>query len=264
MVRLILYFVICLAATTVGAISGVGGGVIIKPVFDAVSGLEVAQISFLSGCTVLAMTVVSLLSARGGGVRVEARRGTLLALGGAAGGVLGKQLFEIVKRAAGNGALVGVVQSVLMVLLTAGVLLYMRLRPRIRTKNVQNGAMCVLIGVALGVLSAFLGIGGGPINLAVLYYFFSMDTKTAALNSLYVIFFSQIASLAMTLAGATVPVFDPLVLTVMAVGGVLGGMSGRRIARRLTGKGADRVFEGLLVVITLISVYNLAHYAQLL
>ena len=143
MVRLILYFVICLAATTVGAISGVGGGVIIKPVFDAVSGLEVAQISFLSGCTVLAMTVVSLLSARGGGVRVEARRGTLLALGGAAGGVLGKQLFESVKRAAGNGALVGVVQSVLMVLLTAGVLLYMRLRPRIRTKNVQNGAMCV-------------------------------------------------------------------------------------------------------------------------
>ena len=91
-----------------------------------------------------------------------------------------------------------------------------------------------------------------------------MDTKTAALNSLYVIFFSQIASLAMTLAGATVPVFDPLVLTVMAVGGVLGGMSGRKIARRLTGKGADRVFEGLLVVITLISVYNLAHYAQLL
>jgi uncharacterized membrane protein YfcA len=169
-----------------------------------------------------------------------------------------------VKRAAGNGALVGVVQSVLMVLLTAGVLLYMRLRPRIRTKNVQNGAMCVLIGVALGVLSAFLGIGGGPINLAVLYYFFSMDTKTAALNSLYVIFFSQIASLAMTLAGATVPAFDPLVLTVMAVGGVLGGMSGRRVARRLTGKGADQVFEGLLVVITLISVYNLAHYAQLL
>ncbi|MEI3183290.1 MAG: sulfite exporter TauE/SafE family protein [Lachnospiraceae bacterium] len=40
-------------------------------------------------------------------------------------------------------------------------------------------------------MSSFLGIGGGPINLVVLLYFFSMDTKAAAQNSLYIILFSS-------------------------------------------------------------------------
>lgn len=39
-------FVICICATTLGAISGIGGGVIIKPVMDAVSGMSVSTISF--------------------------------------------------------------------------------------------------------------------------------------------------------------------------------------------------------------------------
>ena len=40
-------FIICVAATVIGSISGVGGGVIIKPVMDAVSGMSVSSISFL-------------------------------------------------------------------------------------------------------------------------------------------------------------------------------------------------------------------------
>ena len=44
---------ICLAASTVGAICGIGGGVIIKPVLDAMQIMTVQQVSFLSGCTVL-------------------------------------------------------------------------------------------------------------------------------------------------------------------------------------------------------------------
>ena len=46
------------------------------------------------------------------------------------------------------------------------------------------------MSITLGILSSFLGIGGGPINLVVLFFFFSMDTKTAAQNSLYTILFS--------------------------------------------------------------------------
>ena len=32
------------------------------------------------------------------------------------------------------------------------------------------------IGLLLGIMSSFLGIGGGPINLAVLFFFFGMET----------------------------------------------------------------------------------------
>lgn len=260
--QFVLYFLVCLIATTVGAISGVGGGVVIKPVFDAVAGMSVSQVSFLSGCTVLAMTIVSLLRSRG--EKIELKRGTLLAVGGAVGGLLGKVVFDWVKSLTGNDGLVGVVQSVIMILLTVGVGVYMAFREKIRTQNVQNAALCVIIGLALGVMSAFLGIGGGPINLVVLYYFFSMDTKQAALHSIYVIFFSQAASFVSSLAMQNVPAFDPVTLVVMVVGGVAGGFLGRAFNKKMSSRQVDMLFSILLAVITLISVYNLVHYASLL
>ena len=115
----------------------------------------------------------------------------------------------------------------------------------------------MLIGLMLGGVSAFLGIGGGPVNLAVLYYFFSMDTKTAALNSLYIILFSQSASLLNTLAGGNIPEFRMDVLITMVTGGILGGIAGRRISGRLDNEGIERLFRGLLVGIVGVSFYNL-------
>ncbi len=255
LLQAIIYFLICLAATTAGGISGVGGGVIIKPVLDAVSGMDAATASFLSGCTVLAMTATSMLRSRGGPVRVEKRRGTLLAMGAAAGGVLGKEIFELVRSA--GGVTVDIVQQAMMILLTAGVFVYTLNRQKVKTKDVKNAAACVAIGLTLGLLSAFLGIGGGPVNLAVLYYFFSMDSKTAALNSLYVILFSQAASFINTLARGTVPEFDWPVLIAMCAGGVLGGFLGRGISAKLTNRDVDRLFLVIMAVITLISCYSL-------
>lgn len=256
------FFLICICATTLGAISGIGGGVIIKPVLDAVSGMGVSAISFLSGCTVLAMSIVSLLRSRGGDVKVEAKQGTLLAIGGAVGGILGKWLFDAVKSAFGSDAVVGTAQSVLMILLTLGVLVYVLNKHRIRTLRVTNGAACVAIGLALGVLSSFLGIGGGPINLAVLYYFFSMDSKTAALNSLYVILFSQSASFLSTVLQGKVPEFSVPALVVMVVGGVTGGFLGRAVSKRMDNRKVDVLFRWMLLLITAISVYNLWRYAS--
>lgn len=234
-----------------------GGGVIIKPVLDAVSGMPVATVSFLSGCTVLAMTITSMIRSRGGDVKVEPRRGTLLAIGAAIGGVAGKELFELV-RAAG-GMTVSVAQQVMMIALTLGVLAYTLNRPRITARNVTQPVVCVCIGLVLGLLSAFLGIGGGPINLAVLYYFFSMDTKTAALSSLYVILFSQSASFISTVARGTIPEFEWPVLLVMVVGGILGGNLGRSISKKLSNSDVDQLFFWLLTVITAISCYNLVN-----
>lgn len=234
-----------------------GGGVIIKPVLDAVSGMPVATVSFLSGCTVLAMTNTSMIRSRGGDVKVEPRRGTLLAIGAAIGGVAGKELFELVRAAA--GMTVSVAQQVMMIALTLGVLAYTLNRPRITARNVTQPVVCVCIGLVLGLLSAFLGIGGGPINLAVLYYFFSMDTKTAALSSLYVILFSQSASFISTVARGTIPEFEWPVLLVMVVGGILGGNLGRSISKKLSNSDVDQLFFWLLIVITAISCYNLVN-----
>ena len=105
-------------------------------------------------------------------------------------------------------------------------------------------------------MSSFLGIGGGPINLVVLYFFFSMDTKTAAANSLYIILFSQLASLITTLATRTVPPFRWPVLLVMVAGGIGGGMAGRVLNKRMDNRLVERLFIGLMGLIVAICVYN--------
>ena len=51
-----------------------------------------------------------------------------------------------------------------------------------------------------------------------------MDTKTAAVNSLYIILFSQAASLLATLVTASVPEFRIPALILMVAGGIGGGI----------------------------------------
>ena len=62
-------------------------------------------------------------------------------------------------------------QASILLLVTAGTLLYTIYKERIRTLRISNAASCILVGAALGTMSAFLGIGGGPINLVVLFLF---------------------------------------------------------------------------------------------
>ena len=257
------YSLICLLATTLGAISGIGGGVIIKPVFDATVDLTVSQISFLSGCSVLAMSLVSLLSSKSGEAKIDKKRTTPLAIGSAIGGVTGKMIFDVIKKSADSNGVVGTVQSVIMILLTFGVFLYVLNKKRIVTNNVNSTIVSLLIGLILGILSSFLGIGGGPINLAVLYFFFSMNTKTAALNSLYMIFFAQTASLIFSFASSSVPETDILTLAIMIISGVIGGFVGRKINKKMSSKAVDTLFCCMLVTIVGISVYNLIKYMAL-
>ena len=58
---ILIVFLVCFLASVVGAVCGIGGGVIIKPTLDALGILDVSTISFLSGCTVLSMTSYSVL-----------------------------------------------------------------------------------------------------------------------------------------------------------------------------------------------------------
>ena len=202
----VLFFVVSFLASIAGAICGIGGGVIIKPVLDLFGLASVSTISFLSGCTVLAMSCYSvgknILAHEN---RVDFAIGTPLAIGAAIGGVVGKQMFSNIKAMFENGNTVGSVQAICLALITLGTFIYTLKKAKIKTLQITNKAVCVLVGLVLGIMSSFLGIGGGPINLVVLFYLFSMETKTAAQNSLYVILFSQITSLVTTFVTRSVP-----------------------------------------------------------
>lgn len=252
---------IAFLASTIGSICGVGGGVIIKPVLDAVSGLDIAVINFLSGCTVLCMTAYSVTRSKlSGSSRLELHTGIPLALGASVGGILGKLLFQLLRSGASDPDRVSAIQSLCLFLMTAATLLYTINKEKIRTHRIENRSICLIVGFLLGLMSSFLGIGGGPINLVVLFYFFSMDTKTAAENSLYIILFSQIASLLYSLFTKTVPVFPVDALCLMAAGGIGGGMLGRSITKKISNRVVDKLFIALISVIILICIYNFSRY----
>ena len=256
----VIFFIVSFLASIVGAICGIGGGVIIKPLLDSLGILDVKTISFLSGCTVLAMStysfVVSKLKKES---LVDMRIGTPLAIGAAVGGILGKSLFQVLVKSFDQNY-VGAIQAACLLLVTLGTLIYTNKKKKVKTKHVTNIAVCFLVGGILGILSSFLGIGGGPINLVVLFYFFSMPTKTAAQNSLYIILFSQITSLGNSIITATIPDFSGFLLVLMAGGGILGGFCGRLINKKIDSRKVDLLFMGLMVIIIGINIYNMCRF----
>ena len=252
----ILFFVVAFLSSIVGAICGIGGGVVIKPVLDMLQMGAPATINFLSGCTVLSMSLYSVSKAlRAGDSKVEMSTGTPLALGAALGGVVGKEMFSAVKNFFNGSPMVGGVQAIALGIITLGTLVYTLNKSRIHTHKTTNKALCVVIGLVLGIMSSFLGIGGGPINLVVLGYCFGMDTKTAAANSLYIILFSQAASLIATLISG-MPEFRVLALVLMVLGGIGGGIVGRSLNKKMDNRAVDKLFIGLMVLIVGICVYN--------
>ena len=227
---------------------------------DAFGILDVNVISFLSGCTVLSMNTYSVVKSRmSRESHVETAVGIPLALGAAAGGLAGKQLFSWVLSISPDKDQAGAVQACCLLIVTVGTLIYTLRKERIRTCRVQNSAACALIGIFLGILSSFLGIGGGPVNLVVLFYFFSMLTKAAAENSLYIIFFSQLASLASSIVTGSVPKFQTGVLLLMVSGGIAGGICGRACNKRMEERTVNRLFVGLMI---LINLYNMIQFMR--
>ncbi|SCP96010.1 sulfite exporter TauE/SafE family protein [Anaerobium acetethylicum] len=258
----IIFLAISFFASVIGAICGIGGGVIIKPVLDATGVMGVSSISFLSGCTVLSMSLISVFRNRKnvGESAVDFKTATPMAIGAAIGGVAGKEIFQYAYVLLPDENKVGAIQAAVLVLITAGTLIYVLRSATIRTRHVRNAAACAIIGLLLGLISAFLGIGGGPINLVVLAYFFSMETKMAAACSLYIIMFSQLTSFASTLIGGKVPEFEVLILVLMVFGGVAGGMAGGKINKKISSEHVNKLFIGLMIVIILINIYNVIKF----
>ncbi|WP_308588982.1 sulfite exporter TauE/SafE family protein [uncultured Oscillibacter sp.] len=245
-------------ASVVGCICGIGGGVIIKPVLDAMGTYSIGTIRFMSGGIVLAMTACSVLkNTLARDCDIEKGVSTWLGLGAALGGAAGKQGFDLL----GGGKLVGAVQAAMLFAVTLAAAVYTLERSKLKPRRVQSPLGCAVIGLCLGILSAFLGIGGGPINLVVLHHFFAMETKRAAQNSLYVILLSQLASLLLTIATGSVPEFPPVLFTCMVGGGVLGSMTGRAVNRRIADRTVDRLFLGLLAVLMGICAYNFLRFS---
>ena len=252
----IIYFLLAITATTVGAITGISGGVIIRPAVDLLGGLDAASGSIMSSVAVFCMTVVSTGKRIHQKAPLNMHLSAPLAIGALLGGNFGRMLLSgIVART--DNTTVTITQNAVLAAVIFGVLLYMLNKSKITPLELKGFAPAFVIGILLGTQAAFLGIGGGPINVAVIIYLFGLDTKSAATCSLITILAAQTANLLSTQLGGGFGGYDLTMLPPLAIGAVAGGFLGASLSKRMSEKRTDVMFDTVLVVVFCICIINI-------
>ena len=128
----ILYFLIAIGATTVGSLTGMGGGVIIKPLMDVMHHFDVETIGVLSSITVFSMSAVSIGKQMLAKVQIPFQIAIPLSLGSVVGGYIGQWMLSAIVSGVQAQGLVTVVQNGLLAVLILCVYLYMKHKANIR------------------------------------------------------------------------------------------------------------------------------------
>ncbi len=251
----LIYAVIILTATTLGAFVGLGGGVIIKPVLDFIGQEPRMQVDFLSCVAVFTMSVVSTFKAIRNKIELKKNIVVFIAAGSVAGGFLGSYIMNLLEY-----RFVSInmrcIQAFLLAVLLIAVCFYVSKQRK--SFCVKNSFAIILVGLLLGFIASFLGIGGGPINVAVLTLFFSMNVKVSAVYSVAIIFFSQLSKLITIFASDGIAPYSHQWKTLLIIlpAAVLGGIIGSKFNRKFDDKIIRKVFTAVMVLLVVLNVYN--------
>lgn len=255
-----LYAAVILIATTLGAFVGLGGGVIIKPVLDFIGKDPRTVVDFLSCAAVLTMSIVSTGKAIKRKQKFETDIIVFLAVGSIAGGYLGNYLVDLISKSFNQDNMVRGVQAVILAVLLLFVAIYMS--REFKSFKVKNKIAILLVGLCLGTFASFLGIGGGPINVAVIALFFSINARDGAVYSVAIIFFSQITKLITLFAKNGISTYTPQWKTLCFIlpAAVLGGIIGSKFNRKFNEKTIRAVFSVCMLLLVGLNIYNALHY----
>lgn len=249
----ILYAIVIFIATFLGSSAGLGGGVIIKPVLDFIGAHDLSMISFLSTSAVFTMAVYSTIKQVRNKVKFDTIMIVLVAIGAMIGGNVGSSLFSYLMKVMDNDVL-RFIQSLSLAILLIVVLINVNVEHKNLT--VKNKFVTFIIGLLLGIISAFLGIGGGPINVAVFIFFFSVDLKSATVYSIATILFSQGSKLFTIATTSGFAIFDLSLLWYTLPMAVLGGIVGTYVNHKANEKLIKQIFNITVVCIILLNLYN--------
>lgn len=252
---ILLYVVTVLIATTVGAIAGLGGGVIIKPVFDLIGFHDASTIGFYSSVAVFTMCIVSIIKQLKKGFQFDQKTVIFISIGSIVGGLLGEVIFNFVTASLAN-AQVKVIQAGLLELTLFVILLYTLKKDKIKGYHVTHPLAIFAVGLFLGTISIFLGIGGGPLNVALLTLLFSYSMKEATIYSIATIFFSQISKLGSIIIAGQLFTFDLSLVPCIMIAAIAGGYIGTLINQKLDDRNVSKIYISLIFVLIFISFYN--------
>ena len=169
---------------------------------------------------------------------VDLRTGLLFGAAGIVGAVLGSPLTKLVS----PGSLL-LIFGVLMLIVAAS-MLWRRNRRADESGHTPHSAQGLAAGFGVGILTGFLGVGGGFLIVPAMVYFGGLSIKKAIGTSLLVIFLNCVAGLA---GHVSQDIFDwSLTGLVMALA-VGGAVAGTVLSHRLAADRLQRVFAVLVL-----------------
>ena len=226
------------AAGVLGGGLGVGGGIIIVPLLMLVGfDRHRAHATSLAGIVLIALAGAASFGVSG---EIELGLGMMIGVGGIAGSVLGATAMHRMSSRA-LSLVFGVV------LLVAGVRMVLGANPISGSGDVDDLSR-VLIALGIGLVAGFFagvaGVGGGVVIVPATVFFLGLAQHTAQGTSLMEIVLTALAGTVVNVRNERVRLGDGLVV---GAGGVIGSITGSRIALGV-GESALSLLFGFLVL----------------
>ncbi|MCB1395754.1 MAG: sulfite exporter TauE/SafE family protein [Rhodobacteraceae bacterium] len=255
---------------------GVGGGFLITPLLFFI-GIPPA-VAVATGANQVVASSISGVLAHLRRKTVDLKMGTVLLIGGLIGSSAGIYVFRLLS-AMGQIDLAVQLSYVLFLGVIGALMLQESLRALYRTKKpgakrrklhqhtwvhalplkmkfrVSGLYISVipplLVGTAVGILSAVMGVGGGFIMVPAMIYLLGMPTKVVVGTSLFqIIFVTAYTTVAHAVTGHSV---DIMLAFFLIIGGVIGAQLGTQIGLRLKAEQL-RILLALLVILVCVKV----------
>ena len=251
MVTTLLLAVLGFFAGLLGALTGMGGGILLTPVLALHFGIPIRQ---AIGTSLVAVITTSAASSSVHLQRhtTDIRLGMTLELATALGAAVMAYLVGYFNRSALEGLFAAfLLYSSIMILRKHG-----KANPDEGTAPALNGDVVIPpyetqryplgLGASLiaGALSGLLGIGGGPIKVPVMFIFMNVPLMVATATSNFMIGVTAAASAIVYYRRGDI---DPPIAAPLAVGVFLGSLLGARLAPRID----TRIVMYLLVAVML-------------
>ena len=229
-----------LGAVAIGialGLTGSGGSILTLPVLVYLAGIPPGEAVGLSLLIVGAAALAGAWQrARAGELHYKAAG--MFAISGMTGSALGAKLTPLVPPAA-----LMLSFSALMVVLGIRMLVP---RPSLpQPEPVCHPARCLLAGAGVGVLTGFLGVGGGFLLMPALVRFARLPVRIATGTSLAIIAANSAAGFVSHFGAAPTPWLLGAVFSLIAATGVL---AGGKMAARVPEKTLRLAFAGLVLL----------------
>lgn len=236
---IILLLLIGFLASTYGVIIGAGGGFIfvplllifydIPPAMAAGTGLCIALLSGVSG-------IFGYIKQK----RIQYRIGLLLAAGAIPGTLLGNQLVRIVPETL-------FLWLFALMLVALGFFLLIK-KPKDETNQVKEQLphwLLPIIGVGVGTMSSFFGVGGGFLVVPILIYLIGMRMHLATATSIFSLVLYSTAGVITPMISGNI---DWFVFTWVGVGVLMGSQLGAYISTKLKAIFITRMLAAVVII----------------